>query len=313
MDTVPVTLSISIVNTNNRELLNNCLKSIYETTKDTSFEIIVVDNKSDDGSAQLVKENFPEVLLIENTSRQGYGYNHNRAFEISKGDFFLVFNEDMIIVDNALDKMVKIATEDKSIGALGCRLLNPDGTLQPSCSNEYTFLTCLFDDLIPYRLAGKSSPYRTAMYQWSHDEERDVGVIMGCCMLIPREVAEETGLFDEQFFVYYEETDLCRRIRQSGKRVCFTPEGQVIHYGGQTSKTMRRAMRIVFLESRHKYYVKYYGESRSIFLRCIQTFSSVSRLVGWAAIKVLRPKHDVATFRLKQNWTDTLWCFRLLG
>jgi len=313
MHTEPVTLSISIVNTNNRELLNNCLKSIYETTKDTSFEIIVVDNKSDDGSAQLVKEHFPEVLLIENDSRQGYGYNHNRAFEISTGRFFLVFNEDMIIVDNALDKMVKVASEDASIGALGCRLLNPDRTLQHSCTNELTFTTCLYDDLIPYRLAGKASPHRSVMYHWPHDEERDVGVIMGCCMLIPREVAEETGLFDEQFFVYYEETDLCRRIRQLGKKVRFTPEAEIIHYGGQTSKTMRRKMRIVFLESRHKYYVKYYGNSRAMFLHCVQTLCALSRLIGWTGIKILKRKDSEAPIRIKQNWTDTLWCFRLIG
>ena len=132
----PLMLTISIVNTNNRDLLRNCLISIYETVKKYRYEIILVDNCSKDGSVDMVMKNFKDVIIIQNQSTMGYGFCHNRAINIARGKYVLIFNEDMIVKKNAIDLMVERIEKDEKIGVLGCKLLNPDGSIQySSCSN----------------------------------------------------------------------------------------------------------------------------------------------------------------------------------
>ena len=126
-------LSISIVNTSNRALLEQCLDSIRSTVRHATYEVLVVDNNSSDGSAEMVETRFPEMQLIRNAERLGYPASHNRALRRSSGRYVLVLNEDMLMLPGALDTMVAFMDEHPEAGMLGCRLLNPDGSLQPSC------------------------------------------------------------------------------------------------------------------------------------------------------------------------------------
>lgn len=274
-------LSISIVNTNNRVLLKDCLASIYRTTERVSFEIIVVDNASMDGSAEMVRREFPSVRLIVNDARSGYGYSHNKGIEAARGRFILVFNEDMVVLPGALDTMVEKLKSDPAIGVLGCRLLNPDLSLQHSCHRFQNIKTEFFENLFPGSLFFRQSRFRTEMFDWDHDSEREVDVVMGSCMLIPRAVFDRVGAFDTRFFVYSEEFDLCKRIRDAGYEVVFTPEAEIIHFGGQTSKTMSVKMHLVYVESKLKYFRKYYGVRTMKAAKLIIGAGALIRIIGW--------------------------------
>ncbi len=275
-------LSISIVNTNNRSLLRDCLASIYRTTARISFEILVVDNASTDGSAEMVQGEFPSVKLIINDARGGYGYSHNKGIAAARGQFILIFNEDMVVLPGALDTIVEKLKGDPAIGVLGCRLLNPDMSLQHSCHRFQNIKTEVFENLFPGSFFLRKSRFRTQMFDWDHDSEREVDVVMGSCMLIPRSVIDKVGAFDTRFFVYSEEFDLCKRIRDAGYRVVFTPEAEIIHFGGQTSKTMSIKMRLVYIDSKLKYFRKYYGVRAMKVEKLIMGTGALIRIAGWA-------------------------------
>ncbi len=283
-------LTISIVNTDNVSLLRDCLKSIYENTKKTTFNIIVVDNASIDNSVVMVQQEFPAVKVIVNPTRQGYGYSHNRAIEIADGDYILIFNEDMVVLPGALDIMIDIAKKDSTIGALGCRLLNPDMSLQHSCFRFQSLSRILFEELFPRNIIFSNSSWRAKMYYWDHKEEKEVDIVMGCCMLVPRKVFKEAGNFDPQFFVYSEEDDLCRRIKNHGYKVLFTPEAEIIHIGGQTSKNMSIKMDLVQIESKIKYFKKHHSKIKAIIFSMITGIGSLIRLLGWSGYWLLNSK-----------------------
>jgi GT2 family glycosyltransferase len=275
------TLTVSIVNTNNRDLLRGCLGSIQKATTRTSYEIIVVDNDSDDGSAEMVQREFSGVRVIKNKSRQGYGHSHNRAILDAKGEYILIFNEDMIVLENALDAMVEKLQADRTIGALGCRLLNQDLTLQHSCFRFRSFSQDLFENIFPRNVLFPNSCRRGKMYYWDHDEERDVDIIMGCCMMIPRKIFAEVGLFDPMFFVYSEEDDLCKRIKNHGYRVVFTPDAEIVHIGGQTSKEMSLRMSLVMMESKIRYTRKHHGAGAAVAFKLVVGLGAILRIYGW--------------------------------
>lgn len=279
-DEIP-TLSISIVNTDNRELLRKCLITIANTVRRTSYEAIVVDNASTDGSADMVAAEFPCVRLIRNATRQGYGSSHNRAIGISRGRFVLILNEDMEMLDAAIDTMVMQAAQQPNLGALGCRILNPDGSLQHSCFNFPTIGQELFETIFPYTLVLPTSHIRSKLYHWPHDRFREVDIVVGCCMLVPRNVIERVGTFDPSFFVYSEEHDWCKRMKKAGLRVVFTPDAEMIHYGGQTSKRMSLKMAMVQLDSRTRYFRKHHGPFQALLFRAIVALGAVLRATGW--------------------------------
>lgn len=288
-------LTISIVNTSNVSLLRDCLKSIFENTKKTTLEIIVVDNASTDGSVDMVQQEFPSVKVIINPERKGYGDSHNRAIEAASGNFILIFNEDMIVLPGALDTMVDIVERDANIGALGCKLLNPDGTLQHSCFRFPSLLRKFFDEFVPMNLFFRKSPWRGKMYDWDHNQEREVDIVMGCCMLIPGKVFHEVGNFDPQFFVYSEEDDLCRRIKNQGYKILFTPAAEIIHFGGQTSKTMSVKMHLVQTESKIKYWKKHHGNFKAKIFALLTGLGAFMRLPGWLGYWLFsRKKRDLA-------------------
>lgn len=309
MNSHDLDLSISIVNTNNRDLLKECLQSIYDTTTSTKFEIIVVDNVSTDGSVEMVQDCFPEVKLIINESRKGYGNNHNLAYEVSQGRYFLVFNEDMIVLNGALDTMFDAIEADDRVGVLGCRLLNPDRTLQVSCMRYDTLGTQLFNCLFLDRLFPRSK-MRNHLYWWDHDSERDVDCVMGSCLLIPRKVIEETGLFDEQFFVYEEETDLCKRIKEAGWIIRFTPSAEIVHYGGQTSGVMSAYMAIVYTDSVIKFFKKHYGSLQGGLVWAVRLLRALLRLGVWTFVGIAKGRSSEVKQKLSMYRAVAFWLLK---
>lgn len=296
-----VKVTLSIVNTNNRELLRKCVDTIFDTVRETTYEIIVVENASTDGSFEMLTSKYPSVRVIRNTEKQGYGKCHNHAIRASKGDCILILNEDMEMLEGAVDRMVAKAESIDNLGVLGCRIVNPDHTLQHSCFTFPTLGGELFEALFPQTVVFGESTARSKMYYWQHDTERQVDIVVGCCMLLPRRAVEVVGMFDPAFFVYSEEHDLCRRMRDAGLKVVFTPESEMIHIGGQTSKRMSLKMALVQLESRMKYFRKHEGPVAAAVFRVILAVAAAVRLVGWGAVyPFARDRRNTVTARLQE-------------
>ena len=296
-------VTVSIVNTNNRDLLRGCLRTITRSVQRFSHEVIVVDNASDDGSFEMLGAEFPHVKVIRNDVRGGYGYSHNRAIAESRGRYVLILNEDMEMLTDAIDCMIRTADETKNLGAMGCKILNADLTLQHSCFKFPTLTQEAFEAVLPYTVIAPKAPIRSKMYWWDHDSARDVDIVLGCCILVPREVIETVGAFDPSFFVYSEEHDLCRRIRNSGRRVVYVPEARMIHFGGQTSKHMSLKMALVQVNSRIRYFYKHHGRVATGAFRSIVVIGAALRLTGWSLIYAMQSKRKaVARARLIEYW-----------
>jgi hypothetical protein len=258
-------LSICIVNWNVKELLKACLQSIFKNTKDISFEVIVVDNNSSDNSVQMIKESFPQVKLIESKTNAGFTMANNQAIKIAQGRYIMLLNPDTEVIDNALNKMVRFMESRRDCGALGCKLLNTDGSLQRSCrtfpSLEVMFYSAFFlDSLFPKsRIFGKYF-----MTWWDFSDIREVDQPMGSALMIKKEALDKVGLFDENIFIWFDEVDLCYRIKKSGWKIYFTPDVQIKHHLSQSFKQWKSLPQIIkgaitWRKSRNYFFKKHKG------------------------------------------------------
>lgn len=229
-------LSIVIVNWNTRDLLRACLASLSDAARRIACEIIVVDNASTDGSAEMVRTAFPHVRLMALPENVGFARANNLGFAHAQGRYFLLLNPDTWLPPGALDEMTALMDRMPDVGILGPRLLNADGSLQPSCSRFPTLLNIALDCWGVSRIAPRNRVLaRFKMTWWAHDTARDVDQPSGACLLVRREAWDDAGPLDERFFMYFEEVDFCWRVRQAGWRIRFTPMPQITHYGGQSS------------------------------------------------------------------------------
>jgi GT2 family glycosyltransferase len=259
-----IDLSIIIVNWNTRNILRDCLESVYTQTKGISFETIVIDNASADGSAEMVKSSFADVILIENTENKGFAAANNQGIQIARGDYILLLNSDTIVLDNAIEKTLQFARKLKDAAAVGCKILNKDMTLQPNCFMFPSILNMLLSSLYLYKIFPKSRFFaREQMGFWDRNDIRQVDVVTGCFILVKKTVLDDIGLLDEDYFVYGEETDLCYRFVKRGYKNYFYPNAQIIHLGGASSSQIKPKMAlqlrasILFFFRKHRSYIAY--------------------------------------------------------
>lgn len=251
-------ISIVIVSWNTCEILRNCIKSIYINTKDLKFEIIVVDNASSDGSVEMLKQEFPQVVLVENKENRGFAAANNQGLALAKGRYVLLLNSDTLVLDGTIQKTVKFADTLPEAAVVGCRVLNEDKTLQSSCFmfpsvlNMFLWIAGLSKLFPRNRFFG-----RERMTWWDWGNVREVDVLTGCFMLIRQKALEQVGPMDEQFFMYFEETDWCYRFKRAGWKVMFTPNGQIVHLGGVSSKQVKPQMVRQWRKSMLLYYKKH--------------------------------------------------------
>ena len=230
-------VSIIIVSWNTRDLLRDCLRSIYDQAGSTSLEVTVVDNGSSDGSAEMVKTEFPGVVLIQNAENRGFAAANNQGIKAARGRYVLLLNPDTALLNDALEKVMAFADSHSEAAVVGCRVLNLDRTLQPTCFMFPSLLNMLLSTIYLYKLFPKNRFFgRERMTWWDRNDFREVDVVTGCFMLVRRGAIEAVGLMDERFFMYGEETDWCYRFNQAGWKVMFTPTAEIIHLGGQSSK-----------------------------------------------------------------------------
>ncbi len=247
-------LSIIIVNWNSGDLLEKCLDSIYRNRDSLDLEIFVVDNASSDQSLSCLKS-FREVKLIRNKTNKGFSYANNIALERAKGRFVLLLNPDTQILKNSLKKMVDYLKKHLNVGVLGCRLLNSNRSIQPSCHAFLSLPHVFFEVSQINRLFPKNNffikifrpltCFKLFVNYANPDYPVEVDSVMGSCFLIRKEALSKTGLLDENFFLYHEEMELSYRMWQSGYKVLFFPDAEVIHHREQS---VRKVQGRVFFE-----------------------------------------------------------------
>ena len=226
-------LSIVIVSWNCRDELADCLASLAPDRHAVTVQTVVVDNASGDDTAAMVRRRFPDVTLIANDANRGFAAANNQGLAVATGRHLLFLNPDTVVGDRALQTLVGALDADATLGACGPRLLNTDGTVQTSVRRFPTF-AALFHQYTPLRMLGLLKPAyrRYKSRDFDFRSAADVESLMGAALCVPRRVLDRVGPFDERFFVYFEEVDLCRRIRDAGHRCRFLPEAAVTHVGG---------------------------------------------------------------------------------
>jgi GT2 family glycosyltransferase len=233
-----VDLSIIIVNYNVKEFLENALNSIKKATVGINAEIFVVDNASEDGSVEMVRQKFPEVNLIVNKENVGFARANNEALKLAKGKYILLINPDTIVQEDTFKVLISFLESHPECGMVGCKVLNPDGTLQLACRRSFPTPWVAFTKMVGLaRIFPKSKIF--AQYNLTYldpDEIVEVDAVSGSFMMIRREVYEKVGGLDEDFFMYGEDIDWCYRIKKAGWKIYYVPTTQIIHFKGESTK-----------------------------------------------------------------------------
>ena len=258
-------LSIVIVNWNTRELLRQCLESVRAQTA-IPHEVFVVDNASGDGSPEMVARDFPEVQLLANDENRGFAAANNQALTKAQGYYCLLLNSDTIVLDHALDRMVGHLDSHLEAAAVGCKLLNADGSLQPSAHNFYHTLGSLIENRLVSRFVKRRFSWIPFLTYWDHSQIRKVDWVTGACLMVRHSVIDAIGLLDEGFFMYGEEIDWQFRMSQAGYEVYYLHEPAIIHLGGASAAKAPEASRKLELQSRYRLIDKHYSPlSRRVF------------------------------------------------
>ncbi|HEU0168417.1 MAG TPA: glycosyltransferase family 2 protein [Chloroflexota bacterium] len=283
-------LSVIVVSWNVRELLRVCLQTTLAETAEIDAEVIVVDNASRDGSAEMVRAEFPEVRLIANQHNAGFSAGNNQGLEAAGGRYLLFLNPDTEVRPGAIRHLLAFIDQRPQVGCVGPKLLNPDGSVQPSRRGFPRLATAFVESTVLQRWLGGLPALRDFYRESaSPDEPQPVDWIVGACMLFRREALDRTGGFDEQFFMYSEEMELCWRTRHAGYEIWYVPEAEIVHHEGASSRqdTFRRNAN--FHDSRYRFFRKYYGAGPALALRWFVFGTFLFQLAEEAGKFVLQP------------------------
>ena len=250
-----IDLSIIIVSWNTREYLLPCLRSIFEKGQGTGWEIIIVDNGSQDGSRIEVKSAFPSVHIIENERNLGFAKGVNQGLQKASGRYALLLNPDTQVKDGAIERLVSFMDAQSDVGVAGAQLLNADGSKQNSIANFPSLATELLNKsllrwLSPNRFPGKEKSYAGPI---------EVDSVIGACMMVRWDALNRVGLLDEDYFLFLEETDWCYRMKRAGWKIYHVPQAEVYHFQGKSAGTAKKRARVEFYRSRYHFFRKNRG------------------------------------------------------
>ncbi len=261
-----VDIAFIIVNWNTRDILLDCLNSIYKTVSDIDTEIYVVDNNSTDGSQEAVKKNFPSVILIENKTNTGFAYANNQALSIMQGRFAVLLNSDAVLKEDAITTLMTFMNNSPGVGIAGVQLLNSDGSRQNSIDNFPSIETEIFNKSILRIFFPDKYPSKNRSYQ----NPIEVNSVIGACMMIRKEAIDEVGVFDENYFFFLEETDWCYRMHKKGWKVFHVPDATVFHLSGHSKKKEPWRSQIEYCRSLYKYFKKNKSTVSYIIIRILK-------------------------------------------
>lgn len=282
-----INLSVCLVSWNTRELLREALESIYQNTKETSLEVIVVDNASGDGSAEMVKELFPQVRLIANETNRYLSAALNQALRVSRGRHVVFLGSDAVVMSGALDCMLRFMKGRKEVGAVGGKIINPGGSIQLTCAR--TFPT-LFTELVKGTSLDRVFPQsrfwgKYLMSWWDHNEAREVDLLDAACLMVRKEVVEQVGFLDEDFPLYSQDLDWCYRIKKAGWGVYYLPEAKVFHYDASSTRQVNSPQikwsTVECRRSMLRFFKKHYGFWEYLLLRLLTVAGLGVKLALW--------------------------------
>lgn len=264
-------LSIVIVNYNTRELVKKTLASIYKYEYNFSYEVFVVDNASSDGSKEMIRENFGRVMLIENDDNLGFAAANNIGIKKAKGRYILLLNSDTVVYESTFETMINFMEHNLEVGAAGCKVVLPGGRLDKACKRNFpTPANALFNALKLDRLFPDNKMFGDYNLTYlDKDKTHEVEALVGAFMLVRREVIEEIGLLDEDFFMYGEDLDWCYRIKQAGWKIIYYPETKIMHVKGGSNKQKSNKIIYEFYRSMYLFYDKHYKNKYSFLTRYI--------------------------------------------
>jgi len=282
-------LSIILVNWNCLEYTEQCLASIRDTARDIDYEVIVVDNDSADAPCQSLADNFPWIQLVLSNTNIGFGQANNLGVRQSMGRKLLFLNPDTLVLGDALKKMQSALDAAPQGGAIGCRLLNPDWSLQATCVQPFP---TILNQLLALSWLQRRWPAlpiwgKQALYSTEPHIVHEVDFVSGAAIMVHREVFEKVGGFSPEYFMYAEEVDLCRTIHRAGYKVLHTSDARIIHFGGQSTKNCEDGFASVTMrDSIYRFMCRNRGSSYAMLYRLTLLLSALCRM---AVLAVLFP------------------------
>ncbi len=253
-------ISIIVVSYNTKELLLDCLASIFETVKEISFEVWVVDNNSTDGTIEAIKERYPVINIIKNTTNLGFAAANNQAFRQMKGHYALLLNTDIVLTDGAVKEFYDFMEANHKAGMACGQLLNRDGSKQNSIANFPSLLTLFCNETILRILLPKKFPSKRREYL----SPLKVDSCIGACLMVRKEAMNDIGFFDERYFFFFEETDWAYRMKLGGWAIYFVPTAKIFHAQGKTIGDSINS-RVMFYRSRYIFFKKWHPNSYPLF------------------------------------------------
>src|ERR1700732_1336027 len=301
-------LSIVIICWNDLRVIRDCLRSIFEGTHTTEFEVIVSDNGSVDDSIEFIRKHYPQVTVVENQQNLGFARGNNAGIRATLGEYVLILNPDTIIQDGALDRLVEFAGRHPEAGAFGCRVVNPDGTYQVSARLFPTIYRYWVSALALNKL---SSAFVYEEYsRWHGDAERSIDWQSGCCVMFRQDLLKSLGGFDEQFFYHFEEVDLCRRVWNAGRPILFSPDAVITHLGGQSVRRFPVRFEIEKHRNRYRYFYKHFGPRAARQCRRLSIVKIRVRQLGYWLISLWKPteliQRRLEMYREVVRWNKAL-------
>src|SRR3990167_11137397 len=294
-------LSVIIVNWNTKKLLEDCLRSIFKFTKDVSFEVIVVDNGSSDGSQSMVKKKFPQVKLIPNNDNLGFAKANNQGIKIARGKYIFLLNSDAYLIENSFKKLLDDARSlGEKLGAMGPLLLNEDRSIQQSVGffpdlPQILWWMTFIDDL-PGGIFLK--PYHVD-HDSFYKNQHEVDWITGAAFLIPKKVVGKIGMLDEKIFMYGEDFEWCFRIKKAGFKVYFSPSAKIVHIGGGSVNKIRTNAFVGEFRGLEYFYKKYKGRTSLQILLFLLKMGTLLRIVAFAIFgRIKTAKSYVEVFKM---------------
>jgi GT2 family glycosyltransferase len=304
----PPAVSILIVSWNTREVLRDCLRTVYEQTKKVPFEVIVVDNASEDGSMEMVRTAFPQAVLLANATNRGFAAANNQGIEVAQGRHVLLLNSDTLVLDGAIDKMVAFAEEHPEAAAVACRVLNADKTWQPTSFMFPSTLNLLIGALYLNKLFPRNRFFgRERMTWWDGQDVRAVDVVAGCFLLVRREIIRQVGVLDEGYFMYGEESDWCYRFHKAGWKVLYAPVADIVHLGGASTARSKGPM-CLQLRASTLLFLRKHGGGASYLAACLfVSLFFLLRLPLWLAKALLAGRAGSEDWETVRTYAAGCW------
>jgi len=286
-------LTISIISADNLDLLLPCLRSVFDHTHNITMEVFVVDNASTDGSASVVKATFPQITVIRNKVSRGFSTNNNLVLNQGIGRYLMLLNDDTLVLDGALDRMVEFLDTHPQAGAVGGFLLNADGSFQPAFARfPHPFTEALWP--------ATNWSYRSARQA---TDPHKVDSVCGAAMLVRRQIIDQVGVLDTAFDpIYSEEVDWCYRIVQAGWQIYVLPQARIIHYGGQTMNRSLSHKYELLLSHKALFFRKHMGAISAGIYKVILGLSTSIKLIWWILVTLIKRGHRDSKERMNLQW-----------